>query len=374
MNPRTGLLLIVFTLITFLGCRQEQTAQRWSEEKANEWLEQTGWLVGANFYPSTAINQLEMWQAETFDPQRIDQELGWAASIGFNSMRVYLHNMAWEADPEGFFNRVDEYLDIANTHKISTMFVLFDAVWNPESNLGKQPEPMPHLHNSGWLQSPTSEQLKDTLNYARLEDYVKAVITRYANDPRVVVWDLYNEPDNDNFGKFPDTELPDKRDYTYRLLVKTFEWAREINPSQPLTAGVWWGNLEEDRLHESRFNVFQLENSDVISFHSYDGPESFQNRVMLLKRYNRPLLCTEYMARTNNSTFENILPIMKEHKVAAYNWGLVAGKSQTQYPWQSWDSVFTTEPPVWFHDIFRPTGEHYSESETDFIQQLLLKQ
>jgi hypothetical protein len=374
---KTSILILsaLFFGSIFFSCsyKQEINFARWTEERANQWLVETGWLTGANFYPSSAINQMEMWQEETFDPDRIDTELGWAASLGFNSMRVYLHNMAWEIDPDGFFDRVDEYLEIADSHNISTMFVIFDAVWNPVSYAGKQPDPIPHTHNSGWLQSPTSDQLKNRDYWPVLEEYVKSVIGRYANDPRVVVWDLYNEPDNDNFGKFPETELPDKRDHTYDLLVKTFEWARSVNPSQPITAGVWGGRLEEEYLHENRFNVFQLENSDVISFHSYDDPDGFRYRVNLLKRYNRPLLCTEYMARTNNSTFEGILSIMKEQKIAGYNWGLVAGKSQTQYPWASWDSVFTNEPRVWFHDIFRPDGTPYSEDEAMLIRGLLLE-
>ncbi len=366
--------IVYFFIGVFLlgGCNRpaDQTG-RWSEERANMWLQETGWLVGANFTPYNAINQIEMWQAETFDPERIDIELGWASDIGFNSMRVYLHDLVWEEDPDGFLERMDKYLEIADRHGIRTMFVIFDAVWNPAAFTGGQPEPIPHTHNSGWVQSPTAERLKDTTNYSILEEYVKSVISYFADDPRVVVWDLYNEPDNDNFGKFPGTELPDKRTYTYHLLVKSFEWARSVNPSQPLTAGVWWGNWEEDKLDENPFNVFQLENSDVISFHSYSDIDEFNYRLELLKRYNRPLLCTEYMARTNKSTFREKLPVMKENRVAAYSWGLVAGKTQTNYPWSSWDSVYTSEPGVWFHDIFHANGEPWSQDEIELFNRLL---
>src|SRR4029077_2592941 len=45
----------------------------WTKERARAWADSTGWLVGSNFIPSTAINQLEMWQAATFDPRTIDR-------------------------------------------------------------------------------------------------------------------------------------------------------------------------------------------------------------------------------------------------------------------------------------------------------------
>src|SRR5687767_15690378 len=92
----------------------------WTKEKSNEWYKKWGWLRGSDFIPSTAINQLEMWQAETFDTATINRELAWAESIGMNSMRVYLHHLAWELDPEGFKNRVAQYLDIAGRHHVST--------------------------------------------------------------------------------------------------------------------------------------------------------------------------------------------------------------------------------------------------------------
>lgn len=371
MKKITHIFLAFSLLAILIGCEQKATVgERWSEEKAWQWYEQNGWLVGANYNPNNAINQLEFWQAETFDPQRIELELGWAADIGFNSMRVYLHDIAWETDPEGFLDRVDTYLGIAHSHNISTMLVLFDAVWNPVAKPGKQPDPIPHTHNSGWIQSPTAQRLQDKTQYPLLEEYVKAVITRFANDPRVVAWDLYNEPDNTNNDRFTDTEAPNKTDHTYNLMVKTFQWAREINPSQPLTVGVWQNDWAEDKVHENRFNVFQLENSDIISFHDYGNMENFIRKVESLKRFNRPIVCTEYMARENKSTFQEKLPYMKQEGVSAYNWGLVSGKTQTIYPWRSWRETFTDEPDLWFHDVFHPDGTPYDQEEVGLIREL----
>src|SRR5690606_24227254 len=141
----------------------------WSLEKANAWREDRGWLVGCNFSPSTAINQLEMWQEDTFDPETIDRELGWAEDLGFNCIRVYLHDLLWEQDSLGFLERMEAFLEISDRHQIGVMFVLFDGVWDPFPKLGVQPDPKPHLHNSGWVQSPGLEVLQDATQDPRLE-------------------------------------------------------------------------------------------------------------------------------------------------------------------------------------------------------------
>jgi hypothetical protein len=324
--------------------------------------------------PSTAINQLEMWQADTFDPQTIDRELGWAAEIGMNTMRVFLHDLAWRQDPDGFLDRVDRTLAIADNHGIATMLVLFDGVWNPYPQAGKQPAPIPGVHNSGWVQSPGREILDDPEKQDSLKSYVQAVVRRFHDDRRVLAWDLFNEPENGNLGSFgPDSRHPElpperKQQRALELLAKTFSWVRQIDPSQPLTAGVWSG---PDSLRApTAIERLSLLQSDVISFHSYHGPTETRRIVEHLKTMGRPVLCTEYLARGRNSTFENILPLFHEHRVAAYNWGLVDGKSQTIYPWDSWQTPYTQEPDPWHHDIFRRNGKPYAPREIRLIRQL----
>jgi hypothetical protein len=109
----------------------------------------------------------------------------------------------------------------------------------------------------------------------------------------------------------------------------------------------------------------------VITFHSYAEPADFEARIVELAALGRPVLCTEYLARTQGSTVEDILPIAKKHNVAAYNWGLVAGKTQTYLPWDSWDHPDPTPPKVWFSDLLRPDGTAYRNSEIQTIQQLV---
>jgi hypothetical protein len=362
-----ALLAVFFTVAT---APAQQLAGRWPAERAQAWERETGWLVGANYAPASAINQLEMWQAETWDPRRIDQELGWAQGLGMNTMRVFLHDLAWRQDPQGFLDRVDEFLTISQRHGIRPMLVLFDAVWDPFPRPGPQRQPVPGLHNSGWVQSPGVEILRDSMRYdAELKPYVQAVVGRFANDRRVIAWDLFNEPDNANGGSWGAFEPVNKGELAFVLLRRTFGWAREMNPVQPLTAAPWKGDWL-DPSQTAPITTFMLENSDIISFHSYDPLTRLQQVVAALRRYGRPIVCTEYMARPRGSTFESILPYFKEQGVDAYNWGFVSGKSQTIYPWDSWENKYPAEPPVWFHDIFRTDGTPYRQTEVDLIRAL----
>jgi hypothetical protein len=343
---------------------------RWSEKAANDWYAKQPWLVGANYIPATAINELEMWQAESFDPKRIDLELGWAESIGMTTMRVFLHDQLWQQDAPGFKKRIDTFLTIAHKHKIRPMFVLFDSCWDPEPKLGKQHAPEPGVHNSGWVQSPGAAGLKDASQYPRLEAYVKGVVGEFANDSRILAWDIWNEPDNRNDSSYPNLEPANKTDLVLALLPKAYAWAREAKPKQPLTSGVWQGDWTSDE-KLSAMSKIQLSLSDVTSFHCYDGPDAFERRIVSLQRYKRPILCTEYMARGNGSTFQGTLPVAKKYKTAAYNWGLVAGKTQTYLPWDSWKKPYVDrEPAIWFHEVFQTDGKPYRQEEVDFIRKI----
>lgn len=323
----------------------------WSPEKAREWAKNLPWLRGSDYIPSSAINQLEMWQAETFDSATIDRELGWAEGIGFNCMRVYLHHLAWEVDSSGFMKRIDKYLSLADRHKIKTIFVIFDDCWNPTYQAGKQPDPKPGIHNSGWVRDPGELIFTNPVTISLLEKYVKDLLRTFGKDGRIAAWDLYNEPGNSDYGN---RSMP--------LLKQVFKWSREIGPSQPLTCGVWNNNLKD-------LNSFQILNSDIISYHNYSDAADHQKMIDSLKLYDRPMVCTEYMARRNNSLFSNIMPILKTQSIGAINWGFVSGKTNTIY---AWDKPIPdgSEPILWFHDIFRKDGRPYKQEEIDIIKGL----
>jgi len=360
---------VLLAALAGAGSLRAQTV-RWSGQKANQWYGKQPFLVGANYIPATAINELEMWQADTFDPKRIEVELGWAESIGMNTMRVFLHDLLWRDDAAGFRKRINTFLGIAAKHHIRPMFVLFDSCWDPVPHSGVQHEPTPGVHNSGWVQSPGMEALQDPAQYPRLEAYVKGVVGAFAKDKRILAWDIWNEPDNENRSSYGGREPRNKGELVLALLPRAFEWARAAKPSQPLTSGVWRGDWSSHEALSPMAKV-QVELSDVISFHSYDRPEEFEKRILWLQRQGRPLLCTEYMARGNGSTFEGSLPIAKKYKVAAINWGLVAGRTQTFLPWNSWQKPYVDrEPGVWFHEVFRTDGEPYDAKETALIRRL----
>ena len=367
------LVLLCISLFVFSPTLRAQDA-RWTEDQANAWYAAQPWQVGANFLPSDAINELEMWQAESFDPVTIDRELGWAEGIGMNTMRVFLHNLVWEQDPRGFDHHVDVFLSIAARHHIRPVFVLFDSCWDPDPKLGPQHPPIPGVHNSGWVQAPGAAILSDPSQYPRLERYVEGVVGAFAHDPRILAWDVWNEPDNENGSSYAREEPKNKTEIVLGLLPKAFAWARSEHPVQPLTSGVFYGDWSSlDTL--SPMARVQIEQSDVISFHNYSWPEEFERRVKQLQQDHRPVLCTEYMARGAGSTFDTILPIARENHVAAINWGLVAGKSQTWLPWDSWERPYVLlQPTVWFHDIFHPDGTPYREREVQIFRELTGKQ
>jgi hypothetical protein len=360
--------VVAFALVAS-GALHAQT-QRWSEEKAKSWYDQQAWLVGSNYIPADAINQLEMWQAQSFNPAQIDKELGWAESLGMNTMRVFLHDLLWQEDSEGFKKRIGQFLEISSRHHIKPLFVLFDSCWDPDPKLGVQHPPIPGVHNSGWVQSPGRVALTDPAQEGRLKSYVTGVVGAFANDDRVLGWDVWNEPSNTNHGSYFKLEPSNKPELVEALLPNVFAWARDGHPSQPLTSGVWDIDFENGE-PLTKTQQIQLEDSDVISFHNYGWPESFEKEVIILQKFHRPLICTEFMARGAGSTFDTVLPVAKKYKVAAINWGFVAGKTQTYYPWDSWRHPYILDQPtLWFHEVLHPDGKPYREAEVKLIRDL----
>lgn len=289
-----------------------------------------------------------MWQAATFDPATIDRELGWAAALGMNAVRVYLHDLLWEQDAAGLRGRIDRFLAIAAGHGMRVMLVFFDDCYNPDPRSGPQPEPVPGVHGSGWVQSPGPAAKADPAQWGRLERYVKGVIAAFADDSRVLAWDLYNEPGNSGQGN---ASLP--------LLRAVFGWARAVRPSQPLTAPLWW-DLPE-------INRFLLAACDLISFHDYQNEEHLAATVRRLRRHGYPLLCTEWLRRPLSNVATH-LPLFRQGRIGCFNWGLVSGKTQTIYGWGSPPGA--PEPALWFHDLLRRDGTPFDAAEASCFRRL----
>ena len=330
--------------------------------------------MGSNYIPAYASNQLEMWQAETFDADRVEMEFQWAERMGMNTMRVFLHDLLWKQDPNGFRKRIDKFLTVAKRHNIKPIFVLFDSCWDPFPDLGIQRPPRPGIHNSRWVQSPGAAALQDPKQHIRFLEYATNVVLAFADDDRILAWDVWNEPDNTNDSSYGKSEPTNKKALVLALLPKVFDFVRSGRPTQPLTSGLWHGDWSSpDKL--TPIEKIQIEQSDMISFHNYGPPEEFEKRIEWLQAYKRPIFCTEYMARPTGSTFQAILPVAAKYKVAAINWGFAAGRTQTWLPWDSWQQPYTDrQPEVWFHDIFTTNGPPYRPEEVEFIRDIIASQ
>ena len=372
---RNGLIVLSISIIVFVENVNSLFAQSaWSKDKAWSWHKQQPWLAGCNYLPVTAINQLEMWQAETFDTATIDKELALAESIGFNTLRVFLHDKLWQQDAVGFKKRIDIFLRICARHHIRPMLVFFDSCWDPFPELGKQHDPVPGLHNSGWVQSPGSNILTDASRHDQLEQYVKDIVRTFKNDKRILCWDMWNEPDNTNGNSYNKKEPAGKVTIVNGLLPQVFAWARSEKPVQPLTSGLWtWWNRGWDTDSSKNLTAtekIQLENSDIISFHCYNDSATFEKQLEALLKHGKPVLCTEYMARGEKNTVITIMPIAKKYNVGMINWGFADGKEQTKFPWDSWDKKYTADPPLWHHILFKADYSPYKPEEIGFIKKM----
>ncbi|PLR38272.1 1,4-beta-xylanase [Chimaeribacter coloradensis] len=349
---------------------------QWPAEQAREWYQQQRWGCGFNYLPRTAVNWLEMWQAESFDLLTIEQELRWASRYGYNQLRTNLPFTVWQADRNGLLNRIDRFLAVADACGFQVMLTLLDdcAFSGDEPVTGRQKAPRPGVHNSQAAGSPGRAKVLDPGIWPQIKAYVQDVIGCFGRDARVTVWDLYNEPGNGGIfcGVNQYAEYDDRLAiYALSLMIEVFRWARQAVPRQPLTVAAW--HLPDRQACHQAFrhpiDVAALHLSDVVSYHAYvDTP----GQVALLARlaaFQRPVLCTEWLARHVGSVMEEQLPLFRAQGVACYHWGLVQGKTQT---WLPWPGIPPDDTPagLWFHDVLTPDGQPFSEREMALVTRL----
>ena len=329
---------------------EETMTQLWTPAQANAWYDSIDPVRGCNYLPRTAVNSTEMWQAESFDPDAIAEELALAKDAGFNSVRVFHQFLVWQADAAGLQRRIDQFLDIASANGIRAMFILFDdcAFAGKEPYLGAQDDPVPFLHNSGWTPSPGLQRVTDRSVWGELEAYVKDMVSSRAGDERLLIWDLYNEPGNSDMSE---KSLP--------LVEATFRWAREAGATQPLTTSIWGEHISTSLAQRI------LELSDVTSFHCYEAGAEL-GIIQRCQAYSRPVMCTEWLRRVVGQTVEHTLPIFSRERIGWYNWGLVAGRTQTYLDWRR--ELNTPDSATWQHDIFHADGAPYDPAEIEMIR------
>jgi len=336
-----------------------------------------------------------MWQASTWDPERIDLELRWAAEIGMNTLRVYLHDLVWADDEQGLYSRMDEFLTICQKHGIRPWFVFFDDCHFPNPKLGKQPLPVVAYHNSGWVNSPSrdlahryAEGKAKKEEVERLKNYVQKTMERFKNDDRVLMWELYNEPGRGTSlhgGKGEsvkkDAYIGDK---SQQLVYDSWVWAREANPSQPITS------TSAGTVGATNIKINEI-NSDIHSIHYYGPADKLEDLIRKYQQDGRPVIVSEWLARTIGSKVQTCLPLMKRMNAGAVNWGFVLGKTETVWPWSSrkddegnMRSVVREraqgnvvkpgeafpEPDLWFHDLFRIDGTPFEQEEIELFKKL----
>ncbi len=304
--------------------------ERWPIDRIGEWYARQPWIVGFNYLPRTAVNWTEQWQAESFDPETIEQELEWAGRIGFTAIRTNLQYLVWRDDAVGLRARIDRFLGAAARNGMRTMLCLFDdcAFSGREPYLGAQDEPTPGIHNSGGAASPGRAAVRDRSTWPDLERYARDVVSHFADDERVLAWDLYNEPGNEAVFTRAAVPHPDGplAPHSIALAEACFDWARGARPSQPLTCGVW------SREWQTRETPL-LELSDFVSFHNYFSVERLARQVERLRAWGRPLMCTEWLARSLGSLPGTHLPYFADERIGCFHWGLVNGRTQTHLPW-----------------------------------------
>jgi hypothetical protein len=355
---KTKLLPVLAAILSLASSGLASAGERWTEARAKQWYDSQPWPVGFNYIAGYAVNQIDMWQSSTFDPVYIDRELAFSDRLGFNTVRIFLHDFLYKNEPEALKKNLETFLGIAQKHGLRVSVTFFTnggketQPWPPK--MGGQPAPVTGSHGGAWQQTPGAETVNDPSRWAPLETYIKDIINTHKDDPRVLLWCLYNEPQNTNRGA-----------ESIGLLRAVFKWAREIDPAQPLSSPVWGLPARTTRLH---IVTFVLENSDIITFHDYKTPQDTYDFIKSLRRLNRPLICQEYMARPKGSTFKETLPLLKTENVGAINFGLVNNKMNYQYTWDA--KAGDPEPKVWFHDIFRKDGTPFDPEEIAVIRQM----
>lgn len=360
---------------------QDRINTRWRIEQIQGWADAQPWICGFNYLPSSAVNFADLWQQAHFDADLIHKELCWAQDIGFNALRINLSYVVWQQEGEAYLNTIDRFLALAAQCGLKVVLCLFDdcAFSGKVAVYGPQPAPVAGVHNSQAVGSPGREQVLDAANWPAFERYVKTIISRFATDPRLLFWDLYNEPGNRMIFQAGAYAQADERlpAASLQLMRDCFRWAREVGSSHPVTVAAWdvpYPFTQAEAAYQTAVDRLALELSDLVSFHGYCNHQQMAALIeqLTIKAAGRPLFCTEWMARHIGSQINDQLPLFHQHQIGAFNWGLVRGRTQTHLPWPflQQNGVVPMDNEYWFHDLLTESGEAYDPHELAKIRAL----
>lgn len=324
-------------------------APRWTADRAQAYMQRFPCLKGCNYVPAYCYNYIQMWY--DFRTEEIRRELGFARDCGINSLRIFLPLFAWQQDGQWALvkERFAAFLDMAEAFGMTIM-----PTFQPNYGFVEKGQPpkaptvhfRPGCHVNHWQypNTGTVTLLGNSELLGAIKDWFTDIIDMYGDDERIVAWDLWNET--------PEAERG--------ALEWLFFFARDIGAAQPLTAS---------------WEAFDL--SDVITFHNYTKPGgeprypvgeslAFLPELERALAQERPVLCTEWLARTEGNTFETVLPYYRKHHIHFYFWGLCAGSAQYHFPW-GWPEG-SPEPKRWFHCILYPDGTPYRDEEIESLR------
>lgn len=352
---------------------------RWTKEQAWDWYNARPWVMGVNYVPAITLHGIELFQEDTHEEvmQSVRREFTLMQDVGINSVRVFLPFNVWYHDREKFFERMDRFLAELDAHGVTMMPVIFnDCVGfrKPDDVTPPRPGGWQHYdigcHGGQKADNAFSGETRrvawilwDEPEWRPvLEEYERALIGRYRDDPRIYCWDLWNEPGNSN-----------RHDMSIPYLRRAFEIGRELDPIQPLTAAPWSYPADYGVNPDADVEPIQrvaLDESDIVTFHNYECIERVRNVIAGIEREGRPMLNTEWLNRVLDNMVQDNLPLYHEKRIGSYSWGLVAGKSQHFLPWDNLWSNRSLPLQRWQHDLFDTYHTAYDPEELAIMRRL----
>ncbi len=346
---------------------------KWTKERAWEWYNNRPWIRGCNYMSADCANRIDQWQSYGFEErlETTEKELALMAELGYNSVRLILEFIVWDEEHDSFLERFERYISLCSKYGISCMIVLANDCMRPKglevNSLGEQKVDWGYhggrkMSQHGKLSGMGHHVLDEPDKAPRYFEMVREIVERYKDDERIIMWNIYNEVGNSHRWQ---VSMPN--------LKKIFEIVREIDPIQPLTCETF--SLGEGEIEDiTEVEKYALEQSDIISYHNYGTYDINIRIIKKLKRYGRPVLCTEWLARCLDNNIQEMFPLFYLEKIGCYNWGFVAGKYQTYEPWNSVWENYDENPDLkwdftkWFHDLYRPNHRPYDPKEIEIIK------